>query len=235
MAGNSGGSSSIITTLNEPIKDPESAVTFASNDLDAWKRLYELCIELRNFEISQLVQRNNFFMIFQGVLLAGVCQSAGQIPVVSFMVCFAGLAVSLLQAGMACGAKYWQVHWEVNTSTAESAMTRMLKIHGQIREKIKTDGITIDPLVLSKLQHRQVLIHLFHGDYNDQAIKASLGGGFLKRRLINSLIMCRFSSSRIPIYVGLVLSAVWGVLLVNTIDVPWGVPRLDFISGFSAK
>lgn len=30
------------------------------NEFDAWKSVYELSIQLRNFEISQLVQRNNF-------------------------------------------------------------------------------------------------------------------------------------------------------------------------------
>ena len=33
------------------------------------KRIYEVAIETRNFEIAQLVHRNNFFMIFQGVLI----------------------------------------------------------------------------------------------------------------------------------------------------------------------
>ncbi len=40
---------------------------------------------MREFEITQLAQRNNFFMIFQGVLLAGVIQSAHSIPAVSFL------------------------------------------------------------------------------------------------------------------------------------------------------
>jgi len=45
---------------------------------------------MREFEITQLAQRNNFFMIFQGVMLAGVIQSSHAIPVVSFLVCVAG-------------------------------------------------------------------------------------------------------------------------------------------------
>lgn len=30
------------------------------------KKIYYIAVKTRNFEISQLVQRNNFFMIFQG-------------------------------------------------------------------------------------------------------------------------------------------------------------------------
>jgi hypothetical protein len=235
MVRDDGRVTSPVVMLDEPITDPEAAISYASNDLDAWKRLYELCIDLRNFEISQLVQRNNFFMIFQGVLLAGVCQSAGQIPIVSFMVCLAGIVVSLLQAGMACGAKYWQVHWEVNTVNAEKSMTRMIKIHGKIRNKIATDGVLIDPLLLSRLQHRQFLIHLFQDDYNTESIKASLGGSRIKRRFINGLIMRRFSSSRIPIYAGIFLSLIWAVLLVNTTNLSWGVSMPTFISGFPSR
>ena len=73
-------------------------------DFEALSQLYKLCIETRNFEITQLINRNNFFMIFQGVLLAGTMQSSGSIAIVSFLVCLCGLLISLLQTGMACGA-----------------------------------------------------------------------------------------------------------------------------------
>ena len=39
-------------------------------------------------------------------------QSAHTKPLVSFLVCFVGLAVSLFQVGMASGAKFWQEYWE---------------------------------------------------------------------------------------------------------------------------
>lgn len=141
-----------IENLGGSIPDAEAAVNYAASDFQAWKRIYELCIELRNFEISQLVQRNNFFMIFQGVLLAGICQSAAQIPVVSFVICLVGFVVSLLQAGMAAGAKYWQAHWEINTRAAEAEMMGMLKIHSQINDRIVKTKVEVDPAVRSKLQ-----------------------------------------------------------------------------------
>lgn len=74
--------------------------------LDAAKRVYERCIEIRNFEIGQLTNRNNFLMIFQGVLFAGLVQSVGTFPVVSFMACITGGLVSWYQTKIAAGAKY---------------------------------------------------------------------------------------------------------------------------------
>ena len=37
---------------------------------------FDLDIRLREFEINQLTQRNNFFMILQGVMIAGIAQSS---------------------------------------------------------------------------------------------------------------------------------------------------------------
>jgi len=217
-------------------KIAEGHVKSAVSDLRGWKGIYELCVELRNFEISQLVQRNNFFMIFQGVLLAGVCQSAGQIPIVSFMICVAGLAVSVLQAGMAAGAKYWQVHWELNTQKSEQVMMKVWTVHDRLQQKIDDNNVEIDSHLYSQLESRKLLIHLFQEDYNREAIQESIQGGRVKRRFVNWLIMKRFSASRIPIYVGICLSLVWFVLLICTIRIPgidWNV--LSWITGFHSK
>jgi len=72
----------------------------------------ELDLRLREFEISQLTQRNNFFMIFQGVMIGGLIQSQGlAAPILTSMTSLLGMAVSILQIGMAGGAKYWQSRW----------------------------------------------------------------------------------------------------------------------------
>ena len=201
-------------------KIAEGYVKAAVSDLRGWKGIYELCVELRNFEISQLVQRNNFFMIFQGVLLAGVCQSAGQIPIVSFMICLAGLAVSILQAGMAAGAKYWQVHWEINTQKSEQVMMKVWTVHERLQKEIDDNKVEIDSHLYSQLESRNFLIHLFQEGYNQGAIRDSIHEGRVKRRFVNWLIMKRFSASRIPIYAGLCLSGVWFTLLVCTVRIP---------------
>lgn len=214
----------------------ENAVTAAVGDLAAWKAIYKLCIELRNFEISQLVQRNNFFMIFQGVLLAGICQSAGQIPIVSFMICVAGLGISLLQACMAAGAKYWQVHWEINTQRSEQAMTKITQYHRVLRYQLTKRGVSIDKELEAKLENRALLVHLFEEDSNDDGVRKSVKESRPYAFFTNRFIMRKFSSSRIPIYAGFFLSLIWLVLLICTIRFEGvNVGVLDFIVGFQSR
>ncbi|PYC06334.1 hypothetical protein [Pseudomonas atacamensis] len=220
----------------EQQKAAENAVTAAVGDLAAWKAIYKLCIELRNFEISQLVQRNNFFMIFQGVLLAGICQSAGQIPIVSFMICVAGLGISLLQACMAAGAKYWQVHWEINTQRSEQAMTKITQYHRILRWQLNRHGVNIDKDLEAKLENRALLVHLFEEESNNDRVRRSVKESRPYAFFTNKFIMRKFSSSRIPIYAGFFLAMIWFVLLICTVrfeGLSTGV--FDFIVGFQAR
>lgn len=143
---------------------------------------------MRDFEISQLTQRNNFFMIFQDVLFAGLVQSAHVKPVVSFMVCLAGLVVALFQVGMASGTKFWQEYWEQRLSEYESAARTELK-----PELFHDDDCRYKETVESRMNR--------HG-FNGWASK---------------FVMYRFSVSRIPIYVGMALSAIWVLLVLSTL------------------
>ena len=86
------------------------------------KAVYKLAIETRNFEIHQLINRNNFFMLFQGVLLAAVFNNQASKPFVEFVICFAGIFISWHQIGVAAGAKYWQEWWELKTSEIEERL-----------------------------------------------------------------------------------------------------------------
>lgn len=220
----------------EAQKEAELHASAAISDLAAWKAIYKLCLDLRNFEIQQLVQRNNFFMIFQGVLLAGVCQSAGQIPVVSFLICLVGVGTSLLQTAMAAGAKYWQVHWEINTQRSEKAMTKITQYHRVLRGQLNKRGVSIDKDLESKLENRMLMVHLFEEDSNKEAIEKSLWDSRPYAHFTNRFIMRKFSSSRIPIYAGIFLSIVWFLLMMCTVrfeGLDWKV--LDFITGFPRK
>ncbi|WP_431065252.1 hypothetical protein [Methylotuvimicrobium sp.] len=153
---------------------------------------FEVALQMREFEITQLAQRNNFFMIFQGVLLAGVIQSAHSIAVVSFLGCVAGFSISLFQVGMASGAKYWQAK-------------------------------------LSEFEP-----NLFHEDdcrYNN-TVKGRLSKRGISGR-IESLIMRRYSVSRISIWVGITFAAIWFLLVLCTLRgySPLGIP--SFIVDFN--
>lgn len=177
----------------------------------ALKRLFTVALETRNFEISQLVQRNNFFMIFQGVLLAGIIQSNHSKPVVSFLVSIAGLVVSLCQVKMAAGAKFWQEYWEAALQNIEKELIENL---------------------LSSKAHRKILFKLFHDTDHiyESMVKNRLVGKGLG--LTQWLVMKRFSVSRVPIYVAIAFSVIWALLLLCTMRgyPPFSTP--SFVVGF---
>lgn len=180
-------------------------------DSGAMKRLFHIALENRNFEISQLVQRNNFFMVFQGVLLAGLIQSSHSKPVVSFLVCAAGLLVSLYQVKMAAGAKFWQEYWEA----------ALHKVEEDLIEHLKSQG-----------EGRRTFLHLFH---EEDEIYRKMVHDRLKEKgfgFTESLIMKRYSVSRIPIYVAIGLSFIWALLVLCTMHgyPPFSVP--SFVFGF---
>ena len=180
-------------------------------DIKALKSLFKIALETRNFEITQLVQRNNFFMIFQGVLFGGVMQSDHSKPIVSFLVCFAGLCVSFYQIQMASGAKFWQEYWEQALHKVETELMKI--IHTSDTERKNT-------------------FYLFH---DDKSIYEKMVGERLQNRgsnFINGLIMKRYSVSRVPIYVASALTLVWFFLVICTLRSypPLSIP--SFIIGF---
>ena len=175
------------------------------------KSLYQLAIETRNFEITQLVQRNNFFMIFQGVLLAGLMQASGgsPIPIVSFLVCGCGIGISLLQTGMAAGAKFWQERWETEAEEKEKYLLEMLK---EANINVGRDFWKL--FSLDSSASRTIV-----------ETKQNSGlAGFLIRK--------KFSVSKIPIYVGIVFSVFWSLLMLSTIQTPLGISPPSLIVGY---
>lgn len=164
---------------------------FNEADRKALSSLYSLAISARDLEINQLVQRNNFFMIFQGVLFAGLLQAAGNgkiIPIVSFLVCFIGLATSLLQVGMACGAKFWQERWEHAVESIEKFVIK----------------------AINQNAGREALFEIFSSgdEHINKIVKERM-----KDKLIGRLVVARFSPSRIPIYAAFSFALVWVILL----------------------
>lgn len=198
-------------SINLAVMVNQASDHMENEDVLALKALFKTALETRNFEISMLVQRNNFFMIFQGVLLAGLIQSSHTKPVISFMVCLAGFLVSVLQTGMAAGAKFWQEYWEAV----------LHKIEGKLLDVINYENT-----------NRKKKFCLFH---EKKCIYQELVEARLRNNgysFSNSLILKRYSVSRIPMYVGLVLSGIWFFLVLCTLRAyePLGIP--SFIVGF---
>lgn len=70
------------------------------------KHVYEIAIKTRDFEIQNLIHRNNFYMLFQGVLLASVFSSSANKPIVELIICCSGMIISWYQIKVSAGAKY---------------------------------------------------------------------------------------------------------------------------------
>src|SRR5690606_238987 len=114
----------IITKLRETNEDKEK------EQEERLKKLYYIAVKTRNFEITQLVQRNNFFMIFQGVLIACIIYSNNTVPFIHTAVCFVGVFISFFQMQIAAGAKFWQEYWEIQVYEAEE---RLRKFYADVK------------------------------------------------------------------------------------------------------
>jgi len=195
----------------------------------------ELDLRLREFEISQLTQRNNFFMIFQGVLIAGLVQSQGTAaPLITFSMSLLGVATSVFQIGMAGGAKYWQSRWEASTRSSEIAI--VLELLRQ--RKLAVQTFTHNSKLLTEDERKQIK------DWNnkqpdrddritddpefihDVVLKDIQAGsrGFLRRHadwwVRRFAIAPKWSVSRIPIWVGAMLLVFWAVIAFHSIRFP---------------
>ncbi len=195
----------------------------------------DLDLRLREFEINQLTQRNNFFMIFQGVLIAGLVQSQGTAaPLITFSMSLLGVATSVLQIGMAGGAKYWQSRWEASTRSSEIAI--VLELLRRDQPAVQT--FTHDSTVLTKTEREQIKEwNSQHADPDDhikddtdfikEVVRADIESGrkIGWRRHADwwvryFAIMPKWSVSRIPIWVGAALLTFWVVIALNTVRLP---------------
>lgn len=195
----------------------------------------ELDLRLREFEISQLTQRNNFFMIFQGVLIAGLVQSHGMAaPLITFSMSLLGVAISLLQIGMAGGAKYWQSRWEASTRSSEIELVLALLKQG----KLAVQTFTHDSTLLTENEQNKIKEwNDRHSDSDDQIkddidfidkvvtadIHASRRQGFRRYAdwwVRKFAIAPKWSVSRIPIWVGATLLAFWATIASHSIRFP---------------
>lgn len=215
---------------NNNLNEESEISSYQNSPVGSWVRGLELDLRLREFEISQLTQRNNFFMIFQGVLIAGFVQSQGtSAPIIYFMLTLLGLFVSLMQIGMAGGAKYWQCRWEASTRSSELAIVRHLLRHN----KMAIQTFTLNHSLLHKDEVES--IKEWNSKYPLEAIINDEGyiHEMVKKDVENSskgcinwwvrelAILPKWSVSKIPIWVGGFLFLFWLVLFLYTFRFPW--------------
>lgn len=182
-------------------------MTNPSEKIKDLKSVYELAIASRNFEISQLIQRNNFFMLFQGVLLASAFQNQASKPYVEFTICFFGTIISWYQIKVAAGAKYWQEVWEI----------KLDKIEKKLKESITT----------AEEREFEILFSFADNEEKEEVRNRLRRHEGLFGFIINTLIINKFSVSRTPIAVGIALFFAWFILWAQCIN-----PNMTtFISG----
>ncbi len=171
--------------------------TASASDTEALQNLYAIARSERSFEISQLVQRNNFVMIFQGVLFAGFIQgsaSATLPALISLIISLVGFFTALAQYFMAAGAKFWQERWEIEVELIEKGLQAIL---------------TTD-------EQRKLWFPLFTRctEEVENTVKQRVKG-----KLFGSSIAARWSPSRLPIFVALIFLLAWGGLAIAHLDI----------------
>lgn len=152
-------------------------------EIEALRENYKQCIETRKFEITQLVQRNNFFILFQGFLFYAVSQTKD-----SFLLCILpliGVLMAFFQWRGAAGAKFWQEYWEAKLFDIEKEIGELSKgtFFPLFNEALISSSRTPDEIVIRHLK-------------NKNCIK-------------KEIILCKGSVSSIPIYIGIVCFYSW--------------------------
>jgi hypothetical protein len=222
MSGQEGKAAPDIAKEEDKAVAPEVA-NAQSSPMGNISAAFQMTLSQRDFEISQLTQRNNFFMIFQGVVIAGLIQSQGQASgVVNAGVCFLGLIVSMLQAFMGAGAKYWQMRWERATRTLEMYLLETLRDEKIVFQFFTTDGKFLtneEKAVLEKINKESEARRNDLLEYPDGFIDKKVAGDMATcKSFTDTLILYKPSVGRIPIYVGLWLMVFWAFLLWHCVS-----------------
>ncbi|WP_119026076.1 hypothetical protein [Acinetobacter soli] len=202
--------------------------------LSRLKSVYEITIATRNLEIGQLVQRNNFFMIFQGVLFACLIYSSNTVPYVHLILCSVGFYVAYSQTAVAAGAKYWQEFWEKKLETIEqhlltfykkyeknlavdNNLTEFYQLFSTEQSEINNDVIKQLDRNIKKDSCRVKINNFWHSILNQKIINYFT---FLKVIYSRELILNKPSVSKIPIRVGRFFMIAWGLLFISTLWLP---------------
>ena len=172
-------------------------------EIERFGKILDRAIETRNFEIQQLSNRNNFALVVQGILFAALFKSGFNTHglEVVFLTSL-GIMFSIVQIQMATGAKFWQIRWEIAASKAEERYVAALKSS----DRIKLFSESTDEVM-----------KLVHEDLKRRVERRSPGRWRVSSfDVFEDWLICRkFSPSRAPIRIALVLFVVWVALLVR--------------------
>ncbi len=158
--------------------------------------IYGKVLELRNFEIRNLNTRNTFIWAINTALFA---YTANQ-EATNYLLPILGMTVSILQIGMAAGAKFWQEVWEIKLEEVEIELYKVYQDENSGNPKDKFIHLfTVDRLSWD-LDHEQELKKLVRTKVDQ--------GDF-----INRIVSEKFSVSKIPIWLGIIMLIFWFLFL----------------------
>ncbi|WP_297424608.1 hypothetical protein [uncultured Acinetobacter sp.] len=207
-----------MSSSSEPKVDSTQSQNNTPDDKEKrLKKIYEISVKTRNFEIGQLLQRNNFFMIFQGVLFACLIYSSNTVPFVQLCLCLVGIGTSYFQYKVAAGAKFWQEYWESEVVLAE------LKLQKHYEEKENTQNNIFHPLFTKnisrvKYQVYQRLQNIAPKlDEQDQLQEYDKKLHILERLSTANTVIKKPSVSKIPIQVGKFFLLIWSILGLSSL------------------
>ena len=150
-------------------------------------------------------------MVFQGVLMAGVIQASGSAPpIVQFLSCAAGFALSILQFMTASGAKFWQEAWEDQLEKTERRLKRLVHT---------TEGGRYFRLLFS-----EKIVN------TEKKVQYRLRSS--NKKCVDIHLFRRYSVSKTPIYAGLAFTFFWLFMLLFTLKGPFGSLMQSLVIGF---
>jgi hypothetical protein len=178
--------------------------------------IYGRVLGLRNFEIQNLNTRNSFISAANIGLFAFAARQTDT----SWLLALLGIFVSGLQIQMAAGAKYWQEVWEHKLADMERKLYQVYtdenKLNSSPSHKFdpfvhlftpeKMDGYTNNETINSEFYERQ-----------EDEIYKIMKGKLQADCWVNSIILKKYSVSRTPIYLGMVMAGFWVLLLLKII------------------
>lgn len=183
------------------------------------KKLYYIAVKTRNFEITQLVQRNNFFMIFQGVLIACIIYSNNTVPFIHTAVCFVGIFISFFQMQIAAGAKFWQDYWESEVDICEKNLKNFYENvkKSPFHQLFNKDTVEIQHTLYSKYFKRSRTRLFIKEKYDTEYfLSRSTLTTYNPFSNINNRILTKPSVSKIPIKTARLLLITWIFLFVSS-------------------
>ena len=146
---------------------------------------YKIALETRNFEIELFWKRSNYFLVLNTLLYIALFKFNNSSNYLSLLIIVFGFFVSILWFCVNLGSKFWQIRWEEKLANLEQHLSSELKLFSTQKEPF--DDVKNN---IAKTQYNSF------------------------DKIINKLILKKFSVSRQMIYLSLSFILIWLLLFI---------------------